>query len=41
MSAELKMLEKMEKDVQEIEKHIKERKDVLQEIDQTGNRPDR
>ncbi|XP_056022566.1 phospholipase DDHD1-like isoform X2 [Ostrea edulis] len=35
MSAELKMLEKMEKDVQEIEKHIKERKDVLQEIDHT------
>lgn len=36
MSAELKMLEKMEEDVQEIEKSIKERKEVLQEIDQTG-----
>lgn len=36
MSAELKMLEKMEEDVQEIEKSIKERKEVLQEFDQTG-----
>lgn len=36
MSAELKMLEKIEEDVQEIEKCIKERKEVLQEIDQTG-----
>ncbi|XP_062596955.1 phospholipase DDHD1-like [Saccostrea cucullata] len=35
MSAELKMLEKMEQDVQEIEKHIKERKEILQEVDQT------
>lgn len=36
MSAELKMLEKMEEDVQEFEKHLKERKEALQEIDQTG-----
>nr|XP_022308567.1 phospholipase DDHD1-like [Crassostrea virginica] len=35
MSAELKMLEKMEEDVQEFEKHLKERKEALQEIDQT------
>ncbi|KAK3093034.1 hypothetical protein FSP39_010311 [Pinctada imbricata] len=35
MSAELQMLEKLENDVKEMEKSIQERKEILQEIDQT------